>query len=90
MEVEEGLHITSMAGSWISIIEGFCGMQIINDTLSFKNKLPNKWTSLSFKINFKGSIIDLILLKIKLILFGKENPKLILYLMIKELHYNDF
>jgi maltose phosphorylase len=25
-EVEEGLHITSMAGTWMSIVEGFGGM----------------------------------------------------------------
>ena len=58
LEVEEGLHITSMAGSWMSIVEGFGGMQIINDKLSFENKLPIKWTSLSFKINFEGSILE--------------------------------
>ena len=27
-EVEEGLHITSMAGTWMSIVEGFGGMRI--------------------------------------------------------------
>ncbi len=27
-EVEEGLHITSMAGTWMSIVEGFGGLRI--------------------------------------------------------------
>jgi maltose phosphorylase len=27
-EVEEGCHITSMAGTWMSIVEGFGGMQL--------------------------------------------------------------
>ena len=27
-EVEEGLHITSMAGTWMSIVEGFGGMRV--------------------------------------------------------------
>jgi maltose phosphorylase len=27
-EVEEGCHITSMAGTWMSIVEGFGGMRI--------------------------------------------------------------
>jgi maltose phosphorylase len=76
MEVEEGLHITSMAGSWISIIEGFCGMQIINDTLSFKNKLPNKWTSLSFKINFKGSILEVNIIENKINFIWKGESKI--------------
>lgn len=65
MEVEEGLHITSMAGSWISIVEGFCGMQIINDSLSFKNRLPKKWKSVKFKINFRGSILEVNMFKNK-------------------------
>jgi maltose phosphorylase len=30
--VEEG-HITSMAGTWMSIVEGFGGMRIKDDTL---------------------------------------------------------
>lgn len=58
-EIEDGLHITSMAGSWISIVEGFAGMQIINDNLSFKNNLPEKWKNLSFKINYRGSVLEI-------------------------------
>ena len=34
-EVHEGLHITSMAGTWMSIVEGFGGMRVVNNTLSF-------------------------------------------------------
>ena len=30
-EVEEGLHITSMAGTWLSIVEGFGGMRVLNE-----------------------------------------------------------
>ncbi|MEX0288073.1 MAG: family 65 glycosyl hydrolase domain-containing protein, partial [Flavobacteriaceae bacterium] len=33
-EVEEGLHITAMAGNWMSIVEGFGGMRVLNDNLS--------------------------------------------------------
>ncbi len=42
-EVHEGLHITSMAGTWMSIVEGFGGMRIKNDILSFKPKIPKQW-----------------------------------------------
>ena len=56
-EVEEGLHITSMAGTWMSIVEGFGGMRIVNNTLSFSPKIPNKWKSYSFKINFRNQIL---------------------------------
>ena len=56
-EVEEGLHITSMAGTWMSIVEGFGGMRIKNDTLSFEPKIPKQWEGYSFKVNFRNQII---------------------------------
>jgi maltose phosphorylase len=56
-EVEEGCHITSMAGTWLSIVEGFAGMRVRNDRLSFEPKLPEQWTGYSFKVNFRGQIL---------------------------------
>lgn len=55
-EVEEGLHITSMAGTWMSIVEGFGGMRVKNDTLSFEPKIPKQWEGYSFKVNFRNQI----------------------------------
>ena len=57
MEVDEGCHITSMAGAWMSIVEGFGGMRVKNDTLSFTPQIPKQWKSYSFKINFRNQII---------------------------------
>ena len=56
-EVEEGLHITSMAGTWMSIVEGFGGMRVLNNTLSFSPKIPKGWKSYSFKVNFRNQVI---------------------------------
>ena len=56
-EVEEGLHITSMAGTWMSIVEGFGGMRIKNDSLSFEPKIPEQWQAYSFKVNFRNQIV---------------------------------
>ncbi|MFK7782995.1 glycoside hydrolase family 65 protein [Psychroserpens sp.] len=56
-EVEEGLHITSMAGTWMSIVEGFGGMRIIDGKLSFEPKIPEQWKGYSFKVNFRNQII---------------------------------
>ncbi len=57
-EVEEGLHITSMAGTWMSIVEGFGGMRIVEDKLSFTPRIPKEWQSYSFKINFRKRILN--------------------------------
>ena len=56
-EVHEGLHITSMAGTWMSIVEGFGGMRIKDNTLSFTPKIPKQWEGYSFKVNFRNQIL---------------------------------
>jgi maltose phosphorylase len=56
-EVEEGCHITSMAGTWMSIVEGFGGMRVKNDRLHFSPKIPKEWEGYSFKINFRNQIL---------------------------------
>ena len=56
-ELEEGLHITSMAGTWLSIIEGFGGLRVINDQIHINPMLPDAWKAFSFKINFRGTIV---------------------------------
>ena len=56
-EVHEGLHITSMAGTWMSIVEGFGGMRVKNDALYFEPRLPEQWEGFSFKINFRNQIL---------------------------------
>nr|WP_315208555.1 glycoside hydrolase family 65 protein [uncultured Flavobacterium sp.] len=56
-EVEEGCHITSMAGTWMSIVEGFGGMRIKEDMLHFSPKIPKEWEGYSFKINFRNQIL---------------------------------
>ena len=58
-EVEEGLHITSMAGTWMSIVEGFGGMRVLDDQLCFAPQIPEQWESYSFKINFRNQIVTI-------------------------------
>jgi maltose phosphorylase len=56
-EVEEGCHITSMAGTWMSIVEGFGGMRVKNDALHFTPRIPKEWNGYTFKINFRNQIL---------------------------------
>ena len=56
-EVQEGLHITSMAGTWMSIVHGFGGMKIRNEELHFTPKLPAQWKGLTFSILWRGSAL---------------------------------
>ncbi|MCL4105760.1 UNVERIFIED_CONTAM: hypothetical protein GTU68_028637 [Idotea baltica] len=54
-DTEDGLHITSMAGTWMSIVKGFGGMQVVDGVLNFEPKIPKEWSGLSFKIKFRGA-----------------------------------
>jgi len=59
-EVEEGLHITSMAGTWMSIVEGLGGVKVKDDELHIDPILPDSWKTYGFKINFRGTVIEIL------------------------------
>ncbi|WP_234122058.1 glycoside hydrolase family 65 protein [Clostridium hydrogenum] len=53
----DGLHITSMAGTWMSIVHGFGGLRIKDNTLSLNPFIPKAWTKYSFKVLFRNHLI---------------------------------
>lgn len=57
-EAHEGLHITSMAGTWMSIVQGFGGMRVEGNELSFKPILPSQWSAYSFNVLFRGRVVN--------------------------------
>lgn len=52
-DARDGCHITSMAGTWMSIVYGFAGMAVKNHTLVLNPYLPKQWESYSFNIIFR-------------------------------------
>lgn len=56
-DTEDGCHITSMAGTWMSLVKGFGGMQIREGKLYFNPYIPEQWKSYSFRIEFRGRVI---------------------------------
>ncbi len=54
-EVREGLHITSMAGSWLAIVEGFGGMRTGSGRVALSPLIPAAWDSYSFIIRFRNN-----------------------------------
>lgn len=66
-DTEEGCHITSMAGTWMSVIKGFGGMRIRDGKLHFNPFIPDKWKSYSFRLEFRGRVI-----KVKVTTDGAE------------------
>ena len=51
-EVAEGLHITSMAGTWLALVEGFAGLKIRNRNLYLAPSIPSHWDFYKFQIRF--------------------------------------
>jgi maltose phosphorylase len=57
-DTEDGCHTTSMAGTWMSVVEGFGGMRVKDGKLSFQPFLPAKWNSFSFHVGFRGTLLN--------------------------------
>ena len=75
-EAHEGLHITSMAGTWMSIVEGFGGMRIREGMLHFHPAIPGSWKSYSFKVMFRGNILNVTVEQGKTVIFNEEGGNL--------------
>lgn len=56
-DTEDGLHITSMAGTWMSVVKGFGGMRVKEGVLHFNPFIPDQWKSYSFRLEFRGRVI---------------------------------
>jgi maltose phosphorylase len=66
-DTEDGCHITSMAGTWMSVVKGFGGMRVRNGQLYLAPFIPRQWSHYSFRIEFRGRV-----LKIKVSASGVE------------------
>ncbi|MGF1924041.1 MAG: glycosyl hydrolase family 65 protein, partial [Bacteroidia bacterium] len=84
-DTEDGLHITSMAGTWLSVVEGFGGMRVRNNQLHFHPVLPEKWTSYSFKVGFRGVLITVKVDRKKVSLMSDSDEKIFVVVYEKEM-----
>jgi alpha,alpha-trehalose phosphorylase len=50
----DGLHIASLAGTWIGVVAGLGGMRDHDGVLSFAPRLPEALTRLTFRICLRG------------------------------------
>lgn len=56
-DTEDGLHITSMTGSWLGIVQGFAQMKTANEELSFAPFVPKAWQDYAFHINYRNRLL---------------------------------
>ncbi|QAY74219.1 glycoside hydrolase family 65 protein [Agromyces protaetiae] len=57
-DTEDGLHITSMSGAWLAIVQGFAGMRATDAGLSFRPFLPAGWSAFSFTVGYRGRVLE--------------------------------
>jgi alpha,alpha-trehalose phosphorylase len=50
----DGIHIASVAGTWVAAVGGFGGMRDYGGRLSFRPRLPAALTRLKFRLMFRG------------------------------------
>ena len=79
-EVSQGLHITSMAGTWLSIVEGFAGFRVNHNELSLNPILPKNWKSYSFNIVHKNQRVYFKVHKKGVSITNNGNDELVIYI----------
>lgn len=56
-DTDDGCHITSMAGTWMSVVKGFGGMRVRDGKLHFAPLLPDQWKGYSFRLEFRNRVV---------------------------------
>jgi alpha,alpha-trehalose phosphorylase len=54
----DGLHMASLAGAWTALVEGFGGMRARDGRLAFAPRLPSGIGRLSFRLRYRGSLVQ--------------------------------
>ena len=62
-DTQDGLHITSMAGTWMSVVHGFGGLKVKKGCLYINPVIPEKWSSYSFNVYFRGATLNIFVRK---------------------------
>jgi maltose phosphorylase len=80
----EGLHLTSIAAAWVTIVFGFGGLRTDGDIPSLNPSIPAAWKGYEFCLTLSGSTLKVKVLRetvtlslaagepVKLLAYGKE------------------
>ncbi|SHI47870.1 maltose phosphorylase [Clostridium cavendishii DSM 21758] len=56
---DDGLHITSMAGTWMSVVYGFGGLKVMDNMIEFNPFIPKSWNKYAFKTLYRGHLLNI-------------------------------
>lgn len=54
-----GLHMAALAGSWLVLAQGWGGLRLDGPVPSFRPQLPVAWNAYRFRLQWRGSVIEL-------------------------------
>lgn len=54
-----GIHLASVGGTWMAVVNGFVGMRDYEDELIFNPYIPEQWDSYRFKLKYRGRLIEI-------------------------------
>jgi maltose phosphorylase len=77
----DGCHITSMAGTWMTISKGFAGMRVREGRLHLSPRIPETWNTIRFNIRFRENYLRISLHKNYLEVANIEGPNMVLNCM---------
>ena len=60
-----GLHVATMGGVWLAVVEGFAGIQAENDGLCVRPHLPAAWEDVTVNLVYRG-------VRVRIQLHGEE------------------
>ena len=55
---EQGIHSSSAAGVWASMVSGFGGLRTDAETLILNPSIPSQWKAYRFKLYYNGSLLS--------------------------------
>jgi maltose phosphorylase len=55
---DQGLHVTSAAGVWASMVFGYGGMRTDGEILILQPALPAQWRSYRFRVHYRGALLE--------------------------------
>ena len=53
-----GVRMAGLGGVWQAVVLGFAGLDLMGDVLGLDPKLPPEWGSLSFRVHWRGRIVQ--------------------------------
>lgn len=82
----DGIHAANMGGTWMATIQGFGGFRPVHGIPSFTPCLPPRWNRLSYRIRFRGTVIQVCIDHSELFLERIDGPAQTVLIYGKEYH----